>query len=805
MSTKISENDLGENILAVDHVSSILENSILQLESRKEYDVPTTIQGAIDLLQSLSHASSLICVEEATGSDDVNEVITKNIDANTSKHESDNSLNSAQLLACTAISTTESLHELVQRVNKSRKKARKSSVHAWRALESVVNPVFEVNPLPIPDSDDEGASQTIELSRTLALLAMGLALSTNSPDESITRMITSAVIPRGDQKNHVQGQGKKYQKQEEGSKVMTSDGNNVSEESLGTQTTQHSMARAAVLGLLRLAVDTTAQSAQDSQSGQSKLNSSIDMQIVAKMESGFGVGAFGRTLNTEKEDTELPKAIADVVDCVFGGRISSSSDETKDDYGNGDNGELTSNKDAVPPTLSLVANIRPWNHVQVEKLVRIAAEMDLWYSAEILCDAAIDTMVSSKPSCSIQEGKHVMMATAFPHGAEPEALLTDSLAASFSRDSIANLAAGAIIDIALDYRLYRRADVFASKFYHYGGPERYAEARFLHACDTITKVVQRKQVQIVDKQIDRVDKMVAKVGKDLMLTPLTATNDNSGRRPFHGDDIPIETMGEHIREFSLRRLRASNMHSAAARLAKLWGMQYTQDPLQMKEELEKRKLTYLQWDDEGCPGYGSDAGGALPLPQLISEPADLLTQFSVLLESNAERTVGFDCEWHETINYVAVLQLSTVTDSLLLDIPALTATEEGCNGLTATVGKLFSRSTNVNHVIGFGCKDDIKRLRASPCITTAHWFPQTENMLYVKDLRTLIAEVSPPGGLKHFGLSRACETFLGKQLDKAEQCSDWMARPLLPEQLEYAALDAWACAAIHLKMSKGLK
>jgi ribonuclease D len=68
----------------------------------------------------------------------------------------------------------------------------------------------------------------------------------------------------------------------------------------------------------------------------------------------------------------------------------------------------------------------------------------------------------------------------------------------------------------------------------------------------------------------------------------------------------------------------------------------------------------------------------------------------------------------------------------------------------------------------------------------------------------MVAEISPRldngRGLQNFGLSRLCEVFLGKQLDKAEQCSDWLIRPLSPEQIEYAALDAWACAAIQSKI-----
>ena len=82
-------------------------------------------------------------------------------------------------------------------------------------------------------------------------------------------------------------------------------------------------------------------------------------------------------------------------------------------------------------------------------------------------------------------------------------------------------------------------------------------------------------------------------------------------------------------------------------------------------------------------------------------------------------------------------------DTLLLNIPALTATKDGCDALRSTVGKMFSHQ----RVIGFSCKDDIKRLRASPCLAAAadHWFPQNE-FLCVEDLRRVIAEASPLGG-----------------------------------------------------------
>jgi ribonuclease D len=58
--------------------------------------------------------------------------------------------------------------------------------------------------------------------------------------------------------------------------------------------------------------------------------------------------------------------------------------------------------------------------------------------------------------------------------------------------------------------------------------------------------------------------------------------------------------------------------------------------------------------------------------------------------------------------------------------------------------------------------------------------------------------------LKGRGLSEYAMEFLGKPLDKAEQCSNWSIRPLRQSQLEYAALDAWVLVAIweHMQIRK---
>ena len=51
------------------------------------------------------------------------------------------------------------------------------------------------------------------------------------------------------------------------------------------------------------------------------------------------------------------------------------------------------------------------------------------------------------------------------------------------------------------------------------------------------------------------------------------------------------------------------------------------------------------------------------------------------------------------------------------------------------------------------------------------------------------------------GLAMVCERELGASLDKGEQTSDWARRPLSPQQLDYAALDAEILLPLHERFS----
>jgi len=54
-------------------------------------------------------------------------------------------------------------------------------------------------------------------------------------------------------------------------------------------------------------------------------------------------------------------------------------------------------------------------------------------------------------------------------------------------------------------------------------------------------------------------------------------------------------------------------------------------------------------------------------------------------------------------------------------------------------------------------------------------------------------------------LAAVCERELGLAIDKAQQTSDWSRRPLEPEQIRYAALDAEVLLALRTALSRHWK
>jgi ribonuclease D len=188
------------------------------------------------------------------------------------------------------------------------------------------------------------------------------------------------------------------------------------------------------------------------------------------------------------------------------------------------------------------------------------------------------------------------------------------------------------------------------------------------------------------------------------------------------------------------------------------------------------------------------------IPSLITNPDDLISAFAMLREDPFwQGPFGLDAEWDEETKGAAVLQLSNEKMVLLIDVPALSSTLEGLKALGDTVGRLLDCPESV--VVGFACRQDLSRLRASPCAKKKndgdHWLSGTSAVI---DIQKLVGNVEPK--LFKAGLSRVCQHYFGKPLDKAEQCSLWSGRPLSDHQRSYAALDSWVCVGIYEKLKK---
>ena len=408
-------------------------------------------------------------------------------------------------------------------------------------------------------------------------------------------------------------------------------------------------------------------------------------------------------------------------------------------------------KQKIASALSFACQIGPWNNLSPVLLVELAIPNDLWHAAEQVCASAYKVAISNSKLQS-----------------DMETILYDKAGALEE----ATRAVETLIDAAMEARLYRLADNIATKLYHEGGMSRYVEARLNHAYETISKVIHKRQLPIIERQVDRVDKAVEKIK--------CAGKHNLHQEEFRGKEFSyVSSASQDIREFVLEKLSEAGEIEAAIRLAALWEMEYAFDETFISEAAAARKCRYLQWDEVLTD----------KVPELISDPKTLLSTFESMKKDDL---FGIDAEWDEDTVGVSVFQLASRNKAILIDIPALSSTEEGVKALSESIGVVLDSDSVV---VGFSPRHDLSRLRASPCVTASHWISGTRAVI---DAQRVAGDFEPT--LKKLGLSRVCQHYLGKPLDKAEQCSMWSARPLSNHQRVYAALDAWVCVAIYEKI-----
>jgi ribonuclease D len=154
------------------------------------------------------------------------------------------------------------------------------------------------------------------------------------------------------------------------------------------------------------------------------------------------------------------------------------------------------------------------------------------------------------------------------------------------------------------------------------------------------------------------------------------------------------------------------------------------------------------------------------LPRIMSEPI-----------------AGFDTETKPTFrkggtNQIALLQLAIPNFALLIRVMH--------SGVTPSLINYFENEKYIK--VGAAIRDDLKGLKR-------------QQGFEPKGFIDLQAEV-PKYGIESLSVRKMAAIVLKVRVSKSQQLSNWEAPVLSEPQMQYAALDAWACREIFLKLKE---
>ena len=166
--------------------------------------------------------------------------------------------------------------------------------------------------------------------------------------------------------------------------------------------------------------------------------------------------------------------------------------------------------------------------------------------------------------------------------------------------------------------------------------------------------------------------------------------------------------------------------------------------------------------------------------RLVEAPADLER---ALADLRREAVVGFDTEtrpafWPGESYLPSLVQIATAREVYLFQVQR--------QDFSAPLAEVFSSGAIVK--AGVSVADDLRGLKKLFAF-------DEKNVL---DLGT----VAKRHGLKQSGVRTLTGLFLGFRIPKGTKTSNWAARHLSPQQLAYAATDAWACRELFLRFKE---
>ena len=178
--------------------------------------------------------------------------------------------------------------------------------------------------------------------------------------------------------------------------------------------------------------------------------------------------------------------------------------------------------------------------------------------------------------------------------------------------------------------------------------------------------------------------------------------------------------------------------------------------------------------------------GALPIRRydgsvhVVAGHPDLQHAMQDILQ---ERVIGFDTETRPAFrrgeSYLPSLaQFATASAVYLLQVQQ--------QDLFDAVREILSSEAILK--VGVSVTDDMRNLKK----------------LFEFDERSVmdLGEVAKRHGLKQTGVRNLAGIFLGARIPKGAKTTNWAARCLTPQQIAYAATDAWACRELYLRFKE---
>ncbi|NHB68664.1 3'-5' exonuclease [Perlabentimonas gracilis] len=163
---------------------------------------------------------------------------------------------------------------------------------------------------------------------------------------------------------------------------------------------------------------------------------------------------------------------------------------------------------------------------------------------------------------------------------------------------------------------------------------------------------------------------------------------------------------------------------------------------------------------------------------VINSEDELLKQLPRLAK---ERIIGFDTETKPNFkkgqsNGIALLQLATPEIALLIKVKE--------TGLPKDLVKILEDKSILK--IGAAIRDDNRGLQKVGRFMPAGFI----------DLQSIVSEY----GIESLSVRKMAAIVLGLKVSKSQQLSNWDAPAYTEAQQQYAAIDAWVCREIYIKL-----